>query len=436
MKQLKMITGIVIILTIVTAVFVVCKKTNKQNKINSNVIMKNLDNKRVLVLFFSRAGDNYKVGYVKKGNTKFLAEYIVEMTGGDVFEITAKKNYDISYEKMLEVVREEFENGESPEFNGKIDDISQYDVVFVGGPIWWGTYPMVMFTFFKEYDLNGKILIPFTTNEGSGLGNTQIDLQKMYPEATVLNGFTMTGQEARKPEAYQAVEQWLAQLEYKKITTAGESHKVDGATGATKTNKPLTPKGKEYEKQKEMLLEVEFQDGQRKKMELVVQGTVDMGIGTLWGAANLDAAILWETGSHYAWGETEPKERYTEDNYAYYHRATGNDINKTWYDAAQTRLGGGGGKIGECRLKKNGTNYLILHGMNGYLFKANRGISLLRRMELVYFFRGMAISTTGKLELPTRDITGLLHFQTLTMRMYPICLQIHGVSVITVGTLV
>lgn len=354
--------------------------TNKQNKSNSDIIIRNLKDKRVLVLFFSRAGDNYKVGYVKKGNTKFLAEYIAEMTNGDIFEITAKKNYDISYEKMLGIVRKEFENGESPEFNSKIQDINQYDVIFVGGPIWWGTYPRVMFTFFKEYDLNGKILIPFTTNQGSGLGNTKIDLQKMYPEATVLNGFTMTGQEAREPQARQTIEQWLTQLEYETNDTAGDAHRVDDTTNTTKVNKPLTLKGEEYEKQKQMVLNVTFQDGHQKSMELVVQGAVDMGTGTLWGAVNLNAEALWETGGHYAWGETEPKESYTEDNYAYHHRVIGNDINKTWYDAVHTRLGGDWRIPTKEEWNKllNTTQHewVTIQGKQGYLFIANNGSHL------------------------------------------------------------
>lgn len=67
-----------------------------------------MKDKRVLVLFFSRAGDNYKVGKVKKGNTAFLAEHIAEITDADIFEITSKKNYDIPYTEMLKVVREEW----------------------------------------------------------------------------------------------------------------------------------------------------------------------------------------------------------------------------------------------------------------------------------------------------------------------------------------
>lgn len=164
-------------------------------------MMGKMKDKRVLVLFFSRASDNYKVGRIKKGNTAFLAEHISEMADADIFEITSQKDYDIPYTRMLQVVREEWENDEYPAFCEPLHDIDKYDIIFVDGPIWWGTYPRVMFSFFKEHNLNEKIIIPFTTNEGSGLGNTKADLQRLFPKATIIDGFSMSGQEARKPEA-------------------------------------------------------------------------------------------------------------------------------------------------------------------------------------------------------------------------------------------
>ena len=134
-------------------------------------VCNSLKDKKVLVVYFSRAGDNYIVGKVDKGNTAFIAEYIAEMTDADICEVKGEKDYEaMSYKEMLDMVREEGENKEFPGFKTNLGDVSNYDVVFIGGPIWWGTYPRAMFSFFKEYDFNGKIIIPFTTNEGSGLG--------------------------------------------------------------------------------------------------------------------------------------------------------------------------------------------------------------------------------------------------------------------------
>lgn len=152
---------------------------------------------KVLIVFFSHAGDNYSVGNIKEGNTKLVADEIQKVTGGDVFEIVPEKSYDMAYNQLTEEAQKEAENGELPAFKGEVKDISKYDTIFIGGPVWWGTYPRVMFTFFKKYDLNGKTIIPFTTHEGSGLGSVVEDLQAQYPNATVTNGFSIAGHNIR-----------------------------------------------------------------------------------------------------------------------------------------------------------------------------------------------------------------------------------------------
>ena len=131
---------------------------------------------KLLVVFFSHAGDNYAVGNIEMGNTKIVADYISEFTGADQFEIKTAK----------------------------------YDVIFIGGPVWWGTYPQVMFTFFKQYDLSGKTIIPFTTHEGSGLGSCVNDVKKTYPKANVTEGFSIYGHDVRTGK--DRVEKWLKKL--------------------------------------------------------------------------------------------------------------------------------------------------------------------------------------------------------------------------------
>lgn len=379
MKQSKILTIAIIVFAIGAIALTAYKKMNKQEEINSSSVVGNIKDKRVLVLFFSRAGDNYKVGRVKKGNTAFLAEHISEMAGADIFEITSKKDYDIPYTRMLQVVREEWENDEYPAFCESLHDIDKYDIIFVGGPIWWGTYPRVMFSFFKEHNLNEKIIIPFTTNEGSGLGNTKIDLQRLFPKATVIDGFSMSGQEARKPEARETVRQWLDSLDFQDKQLSNNDN-IDGLTSATTINNRLTEKGQECEKQIKKVLEIKFQDGRIEKRELVVKGVVDMGLGTLWNATNLGADFAWEIGNHYAWGETKPKQSYMENNYPYYRQVIGDDISKTWYDAAQKELGG------DWRIPTKEEwhkllfsvehEWVSIQGHQGYLFTAKNGAYL------------------------------------------------------------
>ena len=165
---------------------------------------------KLLVVFFSHAGDNYSVGNVKVGNTKIVADYISELTGADQFEIKTSKYDGMAYGPLCDLAKEEQQKGELPEFEGELANLDQYDTLFVGGPVWWGTWPQVMFTFYSKYDLNGKTLIPFTTHEGSGLGRCVADLKKAYPEATVTGEFSMYGHDVR--EGKDRVEKWLKKI--------------------------------------------------------------------------------------------------------------------------------------------------------------------------------------------------------------------------------
>ena len=170
---------------------------------------KNNMNQKALVVFFSHAGENYSVGNIEVGNTKTVADYISEITNADQFEIVAEKNYDMPYMDLIKVAQDEAKAGELPAYKGDVD-VAPYDIIFIGGPIWWGTYPQVMFTFFKDHDLSGKTVIPFTTHEGSGLASTVQDVKKAWPKATVKDGFAIYGHEVRSGRA--KVEKWLKGL--------------------------------------------------------------------------------------------------------------------------------------------------------------------------------------------------------------------------------
>ena len=169
-------------------------------------------NAKVLIVFFSHAGENYAVGNIKVGNTKLVADEIQKVTGGDEFEIVAERNYDMPYGSLTKLAKEEQERNEKPAFKGEVKNIDQYSTVFIGGPVWWGTYPQVMFSFFDKYDLNGKTIIPFTTHEGSGLGNVVEDLKKLYPNATFKEAFSIYGHETRNDLS--KVGKWMKSLGY------------------------------------------------------------------------------------------------------------------------------------------------------------------------------------------------------------------------------
>ena len=186
-----------------------CGNAQNRQETTNTITHSNNNTMNKIVIFFSHAGDNYSVGNIEVGNTKIVADYITEVTGADQFEIVTHKYDGMAYKPLCDLAKEELEKGELPEFEGSVD-VSKYKTIFIGGPVWWGTYPQVMFTFFKKYDLNGKTIIPFTTHEGSGLGNCVEDLKATYPNATVTEGFSMYGHDVRTHKS--DVQTWLKTL--------------------------------------------------------------------------------------------------------------------------------------------------------------------------------------------------------------------------------
>ena len=163
-----------------------------------------------IVIFFSHAGDNYSVGVIDTGNTKIVADYISEITGADQFEIVTHKYDGMAYTPLIELAKKEAAAGELPPYEGAAPDLNGYDTVFIGGPVWWGTYPQVMFTLFKDINLDGKTIIPFTTHEGSGLASCASDVRKAFPKAHIMGEFSIYGHEVRGGKA--KVEKWLKGL--------------------------------------------------------------------------------------------------------------------------------------------------------------------------------------------------------------------------------
>ena len=153
-----------------------------------------------LVIFYSRKGENFMPGGIQileKGNTAYAAEYIQQALDADIFEIDTVKPYAENYRQCCaEAVAEAKENAR-PAIRSYVEDLSGYDNLFVCFPCWCGTAPMCVFTFLEHYDLTGKRIIPLCTNEGSGMGNSEKDLAKACPGATVLPGLSVKGHQAK-----------------------------------------------------------------------------------------------------------------------------------------------------------------------------------------------------------------------------------------------
>ena len=158
-----------------------------------------LTNKKCLVAYFSRKGQNYVSGKIvdlKVGNTEVVANMIQKIAGGDLFPIESVSAYPKDYTETTEVAKNELRTKARPELTGRVENMKTYDVIFLGYPNWWGTMPMPVYTFLESYDLSGKTIVQFCTHEGSGMGHSEKDIAKACPKATVLEGIAIHGTRA------------------------------------------------------------------------------------------------------------------------------------------------------------------------------------------------------------------------------------------------
>ena len=165
----------------------------------------------ILVAYFSRADENYNVGTIEKGNTQIIAEYIASEVGADSFHIETVTPYPAEYDDCCDVAKQELADKARPEIQGSIDNMEQYDIVFLGYPIWWGDMPMAVYTFMDSYDFSDKVVIPFNTHEGSGGSGTYSSIGSCLPNAQVLDGMAIQGKTAQEfsSDTQQSVRDWL-----------------------------------------------------------------------------------------------------------------------------------------------------------------------------------------------------------------------------------
>lgn len=210
-KILILLVTVIIITFGVGEVFAITSEESYAN----DILNKDNNNGSVLVVYFSRTGENYNVGNVEVGNTAMVASYIKEYLNADSFEIVPKEKYPDNYEECTEQASAEKENNARPEIENKIDDFDSYDTVFVGYPIWWGDLPMIMYSFLEDYDFNGKTVIPFNTHEGSGDAGTYSTIKTKLPSADVnAGGIALDGKTARSEDGKTQTIEWLKELGY------------------------------------------------------------------------------------------------------------------------------------------------------------------------------------------------------------------------------
>ncbi|WP_242837829.1 flavodoxin [Lacrimispora indolis] len=147
------------------------------------------------------------------GRVRAVADWIAEETGGELFSIQTSVVYPTDGGKLIDYAAEEQDEKARPELTSQIENLDQYDTIFIGYPTWWYDMPMVMYSFFEEYDFTGKTIIPFNVHNGSRFSGTIETIQELEPEATVVeDGFTVS--ERTVADAAGDIASWLDELGY------------------------------------------------------------------------------------------------------------------------------------------------------------------------------------------------------------------------------
>lgn len=169
---------------------------------------------KILVVYFSRAGENYGVGVIEKGNTHIIADMIAEEMDADTFEIVRVTPYPEVYRDCTDEAQEEKNANARPELTATVENFDDYEIIFLGYPNWWGDMPMPVYTFLESYDFSGKTVAPFCTHGGSGLSRTVQTLTDKLEGATVLDGLAIPGTTAQNEQskAKESVLSWLDEL--------------------------------------------------------------------------------------------------------------------------------------------------------------------------------------------------------------------------------
>lgn len=155
-----------------------------------------------------KSGQKALVAYFSwSGNTKEIASQISDLTKGDMFEIKTVKPYSSNYNTCVDEAKAEKEAGKRPAISGKIDNLADYDIIFIGYPNWWGTMPMAVLTFIESYDFSGKTLVPFCTHGGGGAQQCFKDFTKYTSKYESREGFLSNGSSVDRAKPH--VEKWL-----------------------------------------------------------------------------------------------------------------------------------------------------------------------------------------------------------------------------------
>lgn len=205
-KVIILIIALIIVAVTGISIYTLSKdddNTTTANQQSDNTSVENnesdLEAGNVLIVYFSQTG-----------NTETVANIIRDNVGGDIVKLETTEAYPSDYDELVDYAHQEQQEDARPELSTVIENIEQYDTIFLGYPNWWGDMPMAIYTFLDTYDLSGKTIAPFITHGGSGLSGTPENIQEEELNATVTEGLAIDGDEAS--DSSEDVVEWLNSL--------------------------------------------------------------------------------------------------------------------------------------------------------------------------------------------------------------------------------
>ncbi|HSN94068.1 MAG TPA: flavodoxin [Anaerolineaceae bacterium] len=171
--------------------------------------------KKILVAYFSRADFNYvndRLVNLSVGNTELAARMVAELTGGQLFKIEPLIKYSTDYHTCTQEAKKDLRANARPPLSEYLPGIDDFHVIVLGYPNYWGTMPMAVWTFLERYEFSGKTILPLCTHEGSGMGKSESDIEKLCHGADLRKGLAIRGSEVK--QAKNEIETWLKTQDY------------------------------------------------------------------------------------------------------------------------------------------------------------------------------------------------------------------------------
>ncbi len=208
-RIMMLVLGIAVIMVAIFGIFTYLNNNQNESQDTNETVSNesktddiNIENMgNTLILYFSMSG-----------NTETVANYIHEEIGGDIVKLETVQTYPEDYDELVDCAREEQRDNARPELETTIENIEQYDTIFLGYPNWWGDMPMPIYSFLDQYDLSNKTIAPFITHGGSGLSGTPANIANEEPDAVVTEGLAINGNAV--DDCQDEVNEWLNELNF------------------------------------------------------------------------------------------------------------------------------------------------------------------------------------------------------------------------------